>query len=119
VISAVDRTTNSSFTGRAIRNVLQTDAALNPGNSGGPLFNQFGEVIGINTSIENPDGRSFAGLGFAVPSNTAMRFLPQMLAGEPVEHSQLGVTGIAVDALLAEQLGLPVQRGVYITTVVP
>ncbi|MQA00290.1 MAG: PDZ domain-containing protein [Dehalococcoidia bacterium] len=119
VISAVDRTTNSSFTGRTIRNVLQTDAALNPGNSGGPLFNAVGEVIGVNTSIENPDGRSFAGLGFAVPSNTAMRFLPQMLAGDSVEHSQLGVTGVDVDTLLAEQLELSVEQGVYITTVVP
>ena len=56
IISATQRTTQSSFTGRSIRDVLQTDAPLNPGNSGGPLLNLNGEVIGINTSIENPNG---------------------------------------------------------------
>ena len=117
IISATARSITSSFTGRQIVDMLQTDAALNRGNSGGPLFNLEGEVIGINTSIENPDGRVFVGLGFAVPSNTAVRFLPQMLAGEEIQHSQLGVQGEPLDQLRAAELGLSVSRGMLITGV--
>ncbi len=119
IISATNRTSQSAFTGRSIRDVLQTDAALNPGNSGGPLFNLAGEVIGINTSIENPEGRVFAGIGFAVPANTAQRFLPQMLAGEDIQHPQLGVSTVALDEVEAGQLGVSVNRGLYVTTVTP
>jgi len=117
IVSAVGRASQSSNTGRLIQGMLQTDAALNPGNSGGPLFNLAGEVIGINTSIENPEGRVFAGLGFAVPSNTALRFLPQMLAGEEIQHAQLGVTLQALDEVVAEDLGVRETRGLYVTGV--
>ncbi len=112
IVSAIGRVMESSFTERSILNVIQTDAALNPGNSGGPLFNASGEVIGINTSITGPAGfRGNVGLGFAVPSNIAMRFLPQLLAGDEVVHTQLGVGGQAVDEVLAEAEGLAVTRG--------
>jgi putative serine protease PepD len=116
IVSATGRVTTSSFTQRRILNVIQTDAALNPGNSGGPLFNAAGEVIGINTSITGPDNfRGSVGLGFAVPSNIALRYLPQMLDGEDVQHTQLGVgtgnTGGTVDEVLAEDQGLSVTRG--------
>jgi S1-C subfamily serine protease len=117
IVSAVDRVTISSFTGRSIVGVLQTDAALNPGNSGGPLFNAAGEVIGINTSIQNPNGLSSAGVGFAIPSNTAQRYLPRLLAGEQVQHAQLGVRGRTLDELMAVELGLTVSRGVYVEEV--
>ena len=117
IVSAVGRTSQSSTTGRLIQGMIQTDAALNPGNSGGPLFNMAGEVIGINTSIENPEGRVFAGLGFAVPANTAERFLPQMLAGEEIQHAQLGVTLQALDEVVADELGVPETRGLYVTGV--
>jgi 2-alkenal reductase len=117
IVSATGRTTVSSFTGRSIRDVIQIDAAVNPGNSGGPLFNYQGEVIGINTSIENPNGRFFVGLGFAVPSNTATRHLPAMVAGETVAHPQLGVTVEPIDEVIADQLGLGVSRGVYVMRV--
>ena len=117
IVSAVQRVTTSSFTGRPIRGVLQTDAALNPGNSGGPLFNATGEVIGINTSIENPSGRFSAGIGFATPSNTAQRFLPDMLKGQSVQHPMLGVQGVALDEVSAGTYRLSVTRGVYITGV--
>lgn len=122
IVSATGRVTISSFTGRRILNVIQTDAALNPGNSGGPLFNSAGEVIGINTSITGPDNfRGSVGLGFAVPSNVALRFLPQMLDGEDVEHTQLGVgagpNGGTLNEVIAADLGLPVTRGFLVGSV--
>lgn len=119
IVSALNRS-SPSFGGRSIQGVLQTDAALNPGNSGGPLFNLDGEVIGINTSIRNPTGQSFAGLGFAVPSNTATRYLPQLIAGETIQHPQLGIAGpVELDEVAAAELGLSQTRGLYLTTVVP
>jgi putative serine protease PepD len=118
VVSAVERATRSSFTGRQILNVIQTDAALNPGNSGGPLFNFAGEVIGINSSITGPSGfRGSVGLGFAVPSNTALRFLPEMIAGARVAHSVLGVEGGTVDEMVAAGRDLAVNRGFLVTAV--
>ncbi len=119
IISAVNRS-SPSFGGRSIQGVLQTDAALNPGNSGGPLFNLNGEVIGINTSIRNPMGQAFAGLGFAVPSNTAQRYLSQLVAGEAIQHPQLGIAGpIELDQVTANELGVTETRGLYLNTVVP
>lgn len=119
IISATGRVTTSSFTGRAIRDVFQTDTAMNPGNSGGPLFNMKGEVVGVNSSIENPNGRFFVGLGYAIPSNTAQRFLPQMVQGQDVRHPQLGVSVTPLDDVVAADLGLKVTRGVYVTAVTP
>lgn len=119
IISATDRdSTGNTSTGRPVRGMLQTDAAVNPGNSGGPLFNAAGEVIGINTSIENPTGqRVFVGVGFAVSSNTAKRFLPDMIAGKPITHPQLGVSGATLNEVNAQQVGIDVKKGVYITSV--
>ena len=119
IISGVDRESQGRPSGRAIRGVLQTDAAVNPGNSGGPLFNAEGEVIGINTAVENPVGQNFfVGVGYAVPSNTALRFIPDMIAGAEIVHPQLGVSGVGLNALSAEDAGVDVERGVYITSVV-
>lgn len=119
IISATGRVSTSSFTGRAIRDVLQTDTALNPGNSGGPLFNLKGEVVGVSSSIENPNGRFFVGLGYAIPSNTAQRFLPAMVKGQDVRHPLLGISVVQLDELVAAELGLRVTRGVYVTAVTP
>ena len=119
IISATGRSTQSSFTGRSIRDMLQTDAAVNPGNSGGPLFSLNGEVIGINTSIENPNGRFFVGLGFAISSNTVLRLVPSLIAGKTISHPQLGVSVLALDEVIAEDAGLNVSRGLYVTTVQP
>ncbi|TAJ19637.1 MAG: trypsin-like serine protease [Dehalococcoidia bacterium] len=119
IISATGRVTTSSFTGRAIRDVMQTDTAMNPGNSGGPLFNLKGEVVGVNSSIENPSGRFFVGLGYAIPSNTAQRFLPAMIQGKDIQHPQLGVSVAPLDEVVAANLGLTVTRGVYVTSVTP
>ena len=100
---------------RLIVDMVQTDAALNPGNSGGPLVNSRGEVIGINTAIE----RDQPGVGFAVPINRAKRFLPDMLAGRAIRHPWIGISGTDVTPFLADQFGLPAQRGVLIQETLP
>ncbi len=119
IISAIDRESpGETASGRPVRGMLQTDAAVNPGNSGGPLFNAAGEVIGINTSIENPTGqRVFVGIGFAVSSNTAERFLPDMIAGKAITHPQLGVSGATLNEINAQEASVNVKKGVYITSV--
>lgn len=120
IISGVNRESQATSTGRPIRGVLQTDAAVNPGNSGGPLFNAAGDVIGINTAVENPIGQNFfVGIGYAVPSRTAQRFIPDMIAGATIQHAQLGVTGVSLDSTNADDAGVDVKAGVYVTTVIP
>ena len=119
IISGIDRESQQRLNGRSIRGVLQTDAAVNPGNSGGPLFNAAGEVIGINTAVENPVGQNFfVGVGYAVPSNIALRFIPDLIAGADIAHPQLGIQGVALNALSAEDAGVAVERGVYVTSIV-
>ena len=106
--------------GRPMRGLIQTDAAINPGNSGGPLLNAAGEVIGVTTAIESPVGGN-VGVGFAVPSNTVKRLLPQLKAGQTIQHPWLGISGIALDADVAREAGLPadVTQGVVVATVAP
>ncbi len=101
--------------GRPIRNVLQTDAAVNPGNSGGPLLNDRGEVLGVVTAMETPfQGNGF---GLAVPVNTLKEVLPRLLAGENIQRTWIGIAGEAVTPQIAAELGLPVEEGVLVTAV--
>jgi len=101
---------------RLMRGIIQTDAAINPGNSGGPLLNSRGEVIGINTAIFSPSGGS-VGIGFAVPVNTAKRYLPQLIAKGRVAHPWLGITGQSIEEDLAAELRLPVKEGILVAQV--
>lgn len=117
VVSALGRTLKAN-TGRQIRNVIQTDAAVNPGNSGGPLLNSRGEVIGINTAIFTPSGGS-VGIGFAIPVNTAKKLLPQLIARGRASHPWLGIGGMDITPDLARTLNLPTQGGVMIGQVAP
>jgi putative serine protease PepD len=104
--------------GRPLRQLIQADAAINPGNSGGGLFNSRGEVIGITTAIENPtNDRVFIGIGYAVPINTAARFLPDMLAGKNIEHPRLGIRLQDLSPSAAESRGLKVEKGVMVLQV--
>jgi len=117
VISGLDRTLPSSADGRPIRGLLQTDTAVNPGNSGGALINMQGEVVGINTAIENPTGNGFAGVAYAVPINTPKRFMTQLVAGDDIEHPRLGISGSTLTPDQAEELGVP--QGVAVLSVEP
>jgi S1-C subfamily serine protease len=118
IVSATGRTFNPGTGSRPIANMIQTDAPVNPGNSGGPLLNCRGEVIGVVTALENPTGQGVnVGVGFAVPSNTAKRFLPDLLNGQTVNHPWLGVAGQDLTPALADQLNLSVSSGVYLDVV--
>ncbi len=99
--------------GRMIDGVIQTDAAVNPGNSGGPLLDSAGRLIGVNTAIYSPSGAS-AGIGFAIPVDTVNRIVPQLLRDGKIVRAGLGVA-IAPDQALRE-LGV---EGVLIRTVQP
>jgi S1-C subfamily serine protease len=104
--------------GVAIDEAIQTDAAINPGNSGGPLLNWHGEVIGINTMIASSVGQS-AGIGFAIPVNTAKAVLNDLVTLGRVRRPALGVRTIPIDPDLADQLGLAADYGLLIVQVVP
>ncbi|PYV54750.1 MAG: peptidase S1 [Acidobacteria bacterium] len=104
--------------GMVIDEAIQTDAAINPGNSGGPLLNWHGEVIGINTMIASNVGQS-AGIGFAIPINTAKAVLNDLVTLGRVRRPALGVRTIPITPELAEQMGLPSDFGLLIVQVVP
>ncbi len=113
VISALGRTLEGQD-GRTITGVIQSDAAINRGNSGGPLLDSSGRVIGINTAIFSPTGAS-AGVGFAVPVDTIHRVLPDLLALGRYRHPWLGIRyAYAVTPGFAEILKLPVAQGLLL-----
>lgn len=101
----------------SIPDVIQTDAAVNPGNSGGPLLNMKGQVIGINTAIQSGTGE-FAGIGFAVPSNTVSKIVPVLIKESKYKHPWLGISGIDIDPDLASILGLQDTRGLLVVSIV-
>jgi S1-C subfamily serine protease len=110
VISALNRTLEGSD-GRTITGIIQTDAAINRGNSGGPLLDSGGRVIGVNTAIFSPTGTN-AGVGFAVPIDTVKRLLPDLLALGRYRHPWLGIRyAYRLTPGLAEVLRLPVEKG--------
>src|ERR1700730_12608419 len=104
--------------GATIDEAIQTDAAINPGNSGGPLMNWHGEVIGINTMILSSVGQN-AGIGFAIPINTAKAVLSDLITLGRVRRPALGVRTIPISAELADEIGLPVDYGLLIIQVTP
>jgi S1-C subfamily serine protease len=116
VVSALSRTLRAS-NGRLIEDIIQTDAALNPGNSGGALLDSAGRVIGVNTAII----AGAQGTGFAVPVNTAKRVIPELLRYGRVHRGYLGIAGQTVHfpRAAAERMGLTTPSGVQIVQSVP
>lgn len=100
----------------SIPDVIQTDAAVNPGNSGGPLLNMRGEVIGINTAIQSGTGE-FAGIGFAIPSKTVSKIVPILIKEGQYKHPWLGISGVDIDPDLANVLQLKDTRGFLIISI--
>lgn len=103
--------------GFTIPDIIQTDAPINPGNSGGPLLNMRGEVIGINSAIYSTTGQ-FAGVGFAIPSNTIAQVVPSLITTGSYQHPWLGVAGRDMTPGIADLLDLVEPRGFLVMDVV-
>ena len=116
VISATDRTIDS-LTKFAINGAIQTDAAINHGNSGGPLVDARGRVLGINSQINSDTGQG-SGVGFAVPVDTVRRSLDELRKSGHVDYAYLGVSTAPLYPQLAQRLNVPVQHGAMIASVV-
>jgi S1-C subfamily serine protease len=116
IVSALQRDITAP-NGYTIDKVIQTDAPINQGNSGGPLLNARGEVIGVNSQIETETGGN-VGIGFAVPVNTVKEVVSQIKQSGKVEHAYLGVQMQDVTPELAETINGPVDEGVMIVGVV-
>jgi 2-alkenal reductase len=116
VVSATGRNLDTG-NGYSLEGLIQTDAAINHGNSGGPLVNALGQVIGINTAIvrnDNSSGDVAEGLGFAIPSNTVKELADQIIKKGYVSRPYLGVRYVAITPEVAGANGLPMDWGVYV-----
>jgi 2-alkenal reductase len=121
VISATGRSLDSG-NGYLLENLLQTDAAINQGNSGGPLVNLAGQVIGINTMIVRDSQSSSTvveGLGFSVPSSTVQIVAEQIIANGSIARPNMGIRYQSIDSTIARRYNLPVEWGVYIVELDP
>jgi S1-C subfamily serine protease len=120
IVSAVDRplTAPNSFT---IGHAIQTDAALNHGNSGGPLLDARGDVIGVNSQIStgNTGQQGNLGIGFAIPSNAVRNVVAQLIQNGHVEHAYLGIRLQELSPSIAQLFRLPVKRGLLVAQVQP
>ncbi len=114
IISAKSRNLDPS--GRTTQSYIQTDAAVNPGNSGGALVNTKGELIGINTAIQSQTG-SYIGYSFAVPSNIARKVIEDIMEFGVVQYGFLGVTGSSLNSSISKKLGTKDTKGFYINSV--
>ncbi len=117
VVSALGRTVQTGQT-TVIDGAIQTDAAINQGNSGGPLLNSHGEVIGINSAIYTPSGTT-AGIGFAIPISTARQIAQDLITEGRVRRASMGVEARVLTPAVAEALHLPVSEGLLIERVTP
>ena len=114
VISATGRSLRS-LSGRLIDNIIQTDAALNHGNSGGPLLDAQGQVVGVSSAVTTGDGN--VGIGFAIPINTVRDVVAELKAQGHVDHPYLGVVTRPVSATMARIFNLAVSKGLLVESV--
>jgi S1-C subfamily serine protease len=118
IVSALQRgITSPGPVNYTIDHVIQTDAPINRGNSGGPLLNMRGQVIGVNTQIQTGGAPGNVGIGFAVPANTVKDVVAQLLQRGWVDHAYLGISGHDINAELARTYNLPVRAGVLVEDV--
>jgi S1-C subfamily serine protease len=116
IVSGIGRSIPISVGGFSIPNAIQTDSRVNPGDSGGPLLNIRGEVIGMNTAITGTD--TFSGIGFAIPSSTITKIVPMLIEKHYYPHPYLGLTFATLTSDLAQDNGIPLNlKGVYVDTI--
>ena len=115
IVSAYGRDLHDSGSGDYV-DYLQIDAAINRGNSGGPTFDMYGKVIGINTAIVTPSGAN-AGVGFAIPADVAAKITDKLMKGETIQRGYVGITIQPLDKDTAEALGITSLDGAYVTDV--
>jgi putative serine protease PepD len=118
IVSALQRSITAPNQVSTIGHVIQTDAALNHGNSGGPLLNAAGEVIGVNAQIAPSNANANIGIGFAIPINTVKQIASGLIDHGKVEHAFLGIEAKAVDSQIARILRLPVDHGLMVARVI-
>ena len=118
IISAI-RSVRSPANGSPIEDAIQTDASVNPGNSGGPLLNSRGEVIGITTMIASNGADQSSGIGFAIPINTAKAVLDDFAKYGRVRRPTLDVVTLEIGPDAAQQIGLPADYGILVERVLP
>jgi S1-C subfamily serine protease len=117
IVSAIQRAITAP-NGYTIDHVIQTDAAINHGNSGGPLLNRRGEVIGVNAQIESGTGGN-VGVGFAIPSNTVKNVIAQLIREGHVNRAFIGISATPITRDLARVFRLPVSKGLLVQSVQP
>jgi S1-C subfamily serine protease len=118
IVSALQRVIQAPAQQYSIDHVIQTDAALNKGNSGGPLLDARGSVVGVNSQIQSGNGGN-VGVGFAVPVNTVKTVAAEIIKTGRAEHAFLGITGQAVTPSIAKLFRLPASQGVLVASVQP
>ena len=116
IISQTNRLLPEESAGFSIPGTIQIDAAINPGNSGGPLLDSTGKVVGMTTAILSDTG-SFSGVGFAIPSNTIHKIIPELIAHGNYNHPFLGISGVSITPDIANELGLNEAKGVVVASV--
>ena len=116
IVSSLERTL-TAVGNYVIIDIIQLDAAVNPGNSGGPLVNLLGQVVGVNTALQSETG-TFTGIGFAVPSDTIKREIESLIENGDYNHPWLGISALGVNLALADVLGLGKPQGILVTEVI-
>jgi S1-C subfamily serine protease len=119
IVSGINRPLQTKD-GFLLKGMIQTDAAINPGNSGGALLNSRGQLIGINTMIISPGGNGSVGIGFAIPVDTALRIVPELIETGHVNRGWIEIEALSMTTNMASQLMIPfIKPGILITSVLP